>query len=398
MENIGRRTFIAGAVAMTAGMKAAGSASAATTTAAPVLTEQELEDVLTSLDEHFAQRASLATKNPIRASSDGRFALSYRRAYADKQSAIANHARAIAGTHAGYSHASSNVQLVSSQQASDGSVELTVQEVTTLAFAKVIDPGSDYMSYAAKHVVTLTRSQGAWIIHAIAFQPEYKAFIPITQLPDDVPAGTPDHPVGAASGFTPPTLPPPSQQGPQVIKGTAQLAAGYDYSAMVQYAANWYNRYNPTFPQYNDDCTNFVSQCLHAGGWQLAYSAGIFNYGNDHNWFYAGLATGFHDVLTRNTHSWGGAQNLRNFAYLSGRAYDLSSASYLGPGDILGYDFGRDGGDRRVGTLDHMQLACANHGGNPLMAQHSDPYFGRPLSEIMAQPGAGGWRLWPQRT
>src|SRR4051794_9284452 len=154
MGNVGRRTFMAGAVA-TAGMTAAGRASAAKTTAVPALTKQELGGMLTSLGEHFAQRASLATKNPIRASSDGRIAASYLRSYGDRQSAIAKHARAIAGTHAGYSHAASRVRLLSSEQAPDGSVRLTIQEITTLAFAKVIDAGNDDMSYAAEHVVAL---------------------------------------------------------------------------------------------------------------------------------------------------------------------------------------------------------------------------------------------------
>src|SRR5689334_16376928 len=160
MRNMGRRTFIAGAVAMAASMKAAGFASAATTAAEPALTEQELGGVLASLGEHFTQRASLATNNPTRALSGGRIARSYRQAYADREAAIAYNARAIASTHDGYSHASSEVRLVSSQQAPDGSVELTVQEITTLAFAKVIDARHDSMSYAARHVVTLTRSQG----------------------------------------------------------------------------------------------------------------------------------------------------------------------------------------------------------------------------------------------
>lgn len=32
------------------------------------------------------------------------------------------------------------------------------------------------------------------------------------------------------------------------------------------YAEKWYNSYNPDFPSYSSDCTNFVSQCLNWGG------------------------------------------------------------------------------------------------------------------------------------
>src|SRR5690625_8038604 len=40
----------------------------------------------------------------------------------------------------------------------------------------------------------------------------------------------------------------------------------YDRQAVVQYAETWWNRYNPAFPQFTVDCTNFVSQCVRAGG------------------------------------------------------------------------------------------------------------------------------------
>jgi hypothetical protein len=79
MVNIGRRTFMAGAAATTAGMTVAGRASAATTATEPSLTEHELGGVLASLAEHFEQRASLATENPTRATSDGRIDGSFRR-------------------------------------------------------------------------------------------------------------------------------------------------------------------------------------------------------------------------------------------------------------------------------------------------------------------------------
>jgi hypothetical protein len=160
---------------------------------------------------------------------------------------------------------------------------------------------------------------------------------------------------------------------------STQARAGYNYAAMVNYAATWHNRYNPAWPRFDNDCTNFVSQCLRAGGWRAtAFTA---NFNDDRYWFLANSS--YH------SNSWTVSQNLRNFAYLSGRAYDLSSVRNCSAGDILGYDF-----DRR-GTLDHMQLVCANNGGNPLMTQHTPGYYGKPLSEITR---GANWRLWPQRT
>ena len=40
----------------------------------------------------------------------------------------------------------------------------------------------------------------------------------------------------------------------------------YDRLKAVQYAERWWNEFNPSYPKFNDDCTNFISQCLHAGG------------------------------------------------------------------------------------------------------------------------------------
>src|SRR5690625_5397087 len=40
----------------------------------------------------------------------------------------------------------------------------------------------------------------------------------------------------------------------------------YNREAVVQYAEKWWNSYNSAFPIFEVDCTNFVSQCVYAGG------------------------------------------------------------------------------------------------------------------------------------
>jgi hypothetical protein len=48
------------------------------------------------------------------------------------------------------------------------------------------------------------------------------------------------------------------------------LGAGYyDWSAAASYAATWALSRNPAYRNFSpDDCTNFISQVLYAGGWQ----------------------------------------------------------------------------------------------------------------------------------
>lgn len=45
----------------------------------------------------------------------------------------------------------------------------------------------------------------------------------------------------------------------------------YDRDSAINYAINWYNKYNPNYPNFSSkgDCANFVSQCLETGGFKM---------------------------------------------------------------------------------------------------------------------------------
>ncbi|MDQ0273768.1 amidase domain-containing protein [Cytobacillus purgationiresistens] len=106
----------------------------------------------------------------------------------------------------------------------------------------------------------------------------------------------------------------------------------YDRLKAVQYAENWWNSHNPAFKSFEVNCTNYISQCLHAGGGQMR---GYPNRGKgwwmrDNNWSY----------------SWSVAHSMR--MYLSGstigiRAKEVSSPDDLLHGDVICYDFQGDG-------------------------------------------------------
>ncbi|MCC3359194.1 amidase domain-containing protein [Bacillus sp. REN16] len=106
----------------------------------------------------------------------------------------------------------------------------------------------------------------------------------------------------------------------------------YNRLDAVQYAERWWNDYNPKYKKFTDNCTNFISQCLHAGG------APMYGYPNrskgwwmqNNNWSY----------------SWSVANSLR--WYLAGskrglQAKEMSSPKELLLGDIICYDFEGDG-------------------------------------------------------
>ncbi len=130
----------------------------------------------------------------------------------------------------------------------------------------------------------------------------------------------------------------------------------------VQYARKWVNSFNPVYPNYSasgddwgGDCTNFVSQCLAAGGM-----------GGDHDgtwtWWCPKKGTG-----TKNTVSWSVAQGL--YLYLTkGKGFSVKKftpttadsaatppdySDGLRLGDVICYDFAGDG------RVDHSAIVTS---------------------------------------
>ncbi|MGM8365780.1 amidase domain-containing protein [Virgibacillus sp. W0181] len=130
----------------------------------------------------------------------------------------------------------------------------------------------------------------------------------------------------------------------------------YDRHAAVRYAERWWNDYNPEYRTFSVDCTNYISQCLRAGGAPMR-GAPI----RDKGWWYNG---------DNWSYSWAVAHSLR--WYLSGsteglKGKETDTAINLLPGDIICYDFQGDG------RWDHNTIVVANDAnGMPLVNAHTD--------------------------
>ncbi|HEY4600040.1 MAG TPA: amidase domain-containing protein [Cerasibacillus sp.] len=129
----------------------------------------------------------------------------------------------------------------------------------------------------------------------------------------------------------------------------------YDRLKAVQYAERWWNSYHPNFRQFDVDCTNYVSQCLYAGG-ALMWGSPVRNRGwwyRQDNWSY----------------SWAVAHSMR--WYLSGasqgiKGIEKSSPEQLLPGDVICYDFQGDG------RWDHTTIVVTKDANNmPLVNAHT---------------------------
>lgn len=111
-----------------------------------------------------------------------------------------------------------------------------------------------------------------------------------------------------------------------------RLSFEYNRLRAVQYAERWWNSYNPAYKKFENDCTNFISQCLHTGG---APMRGYPNRGS--GWWLRSNNWSF---------SWAIAHSLRLYLASSTvglRAKEVSSPDQLLLGDVICYDFEGDG-------------------------------------------------------
>lgn len=129
----------------------------------------------------------------------------------------------------------------------------------------------------------------------------------------------------------------------------------YDRMKAVQYAERWWNDYNPAFKNFEVDCTNYISQCLHAGGAPMRV--------------FKDRSKGWWMMNSNWSFSWTVANSLRWYlpsAKTGVRAKEVSSASELLPGDVICYDFQGDG------RFDHTTIVTAKDvNGMPLVNAHT---------------------------
>jgi len=141
----------------------------------------------------------------------------------------------------------------------------------------------------------------------------------------------------------------------EIDAGEERTAFRYDRLKAVQYAERWWNDYNPAYKKFAEDCTNYISQCLRAGG---APMRGYPNRGSgwwmqNQNWSY----------------SWTVANSLRWYLPNSKtglRAKEVSTPDQLLLGDVICYDFEGDG------RFNHTTIVTGRDAeGMPLVNAHT---------------------------
>ncbi|WP_230501750.1 amidase domain-containing protein [Sutcliffiella rhizosphaerae] len=144
----------------------------------------------------------------------------------------------------------------------------------------------------------------------------------------------------------------PSMEEEQILNHSSEgVRFKFSRTEAVRYAEQYWNAYNPQFKNFDVNCTNYISQCLYAGGAPMVgypkKSGGWWMRNND--WSY----------------TWTVAHALRWYlpsAKQGLKAKEVKSVSQLMPGDVICYDFEGDG------RFDHNTIVVAkDENGEPLV-------------------------------
>ena len=105
----------------------------------------------------------------------------------------------------------------------------------------------------------------------------------------------------------------------------------YDRQKAVAYSNVWWDKRNPKYPTFDNDCTSFISQCLLEGG----FKPQVRQYRHEGWWLLPDHSNW--------SFSWSVPHSLRWYLILSKRGVETGSVDDLSVGDIIFYDFNGDG-------------------------------------------------------
>jgi hypothetical protein len=151
----------------------------------------------------------------------------------------------------------------------------------------------------------------------------------------------------------------------------------YNEAGAANYANQWAKSHNPAYRTFPDDCTNFVSQAMAAGG-----------KGQTPSWYYNSNGQ---------SGSWINANNLASWLYSDSpnaifetewgpnQAYNAQTPSTIWKGDVLFYEW--NPGDLKMDHASMQEIGYGYDGQSGLYGSlvdtHTDPHYG------------AIWSLWP---
>ncbi len=155
--------------------------------------------------------------------------------------------------------------------------------------------------------------------------------------------------------------------GGDPVGKTDPSGLAYSANAALSYARAWWNGFNTAYyPKFDHDCTNFVSQCLFAGGQTMNSTWKVYK-----SW-----------GRWKCTSTWSVADKLYDYLLSSKRGSLMGTCTKVGtrgywwasalPGDLLFYDFG----PTPDGYVDHGAIVSySDRYMGTLKAQHTSPQW-----------------------
>ncbi|MFI0802339.1 Putative amidase domain-containing protein [Amycolatopsis lurida] len=288
------------------------------------------------------------------------------------------------GTYAQYRNA--QVDLVSPTVTVTGdTARVTVQEQTRLVFAKRDTPDSaDATRYQVPHVLDFQRHGAGWVLASDALDVPADALDPVpyvnpvklqpatrrdlaseTPIPKDV---KPNYP-GAQ---------PYSSAPPVSINGGVPI----DRQTAVRYARTFALSYNPAYERFGNDCTNFASQVMRAGGWPDVGRPGP---DGDDKWFQYNVVS--------HSRTWAIAHEFFFFGYLHSKRLRHYAGETPLIADLIFVDWAWGGVPDA--HLDHTMIITENPAGNIndwskiKVTYHSTDQDNVPLNVVSDKLGQG---------
>ncbi len=249
-------------------------------------------------------------------------------------------------------------------------------------------PGApEYTEYDELREFSFVKNKNKWEMQS---QKLYPLGLKLNITPDDslsvndIPKMT-DKPANASGKDPAPAsgdgnAPAPEDKGPSagdMAINTVQVPTGtYNKTAAANYALKYAMTGNTaSYRTYGNDCTNFISQCLAAGGWTGTGSA--LSRTSNTTWFYSSLGESF------TTYTWAGAHNHYFFHKETARSTAGAYVSSLRLGDIMQVSFSNDG---HIGHTVIVSKEDTN--GTDYVSYHTTNTLNKPVTQFVSDCGA----------
>lgn len=220
----------------------------------------------------------------------------------------------------GNSAADLTVSLIETRADGDRLI-MTVEENTRLHYENPEPDEPEFEEYWLRHDFTFIQDVSGWVM--LESMPEFSGgvLLPSTQVIDPGPASPEPEVAREAEAAL-------SIEGAERSGEMGTMAVSKkNKQKIVDYAQKYVKNYNKSYRAYKQDCTNFVSQALRAGGWSHIGS-GANNRRDKAKWFYG-------STVKKTSFTWAGAENWGIFARDKSKRTKSIAQKNLAPGDVV---------------------------------------------------------------